>query len=57
MTEFTTKALIKCTSCGKEFTTSSDGSKIRFEGVRNHGRDQHVSEEWDFEILDRDYSN
>lgn len=56
MREFKKKALLKCEKCGKEFTTSSDGSKIRFNGVRNHGRKHHMSEEWDFTILDREYS-
>jgi len=48
------KATLECTKCGESFTTSArpDGS-VTFDGVREHGRQHHTDERWDYEIIDR----
>jgi hypothetical protein len=53
--EYDTDALLRCTECGRDFTTPSKGDGIKFDGVRNHGVTYHEEEQWDFEVENYSY--
>lgn len=50
-------ARLRCTNCGMKFTTPSDGDGIKFDGVREHGKNHHEDESWNYEIETYEIAN
>lgn len=51
---FNNEATLRCIVCESEFTTpSNEEGAIAFDGVREHGKNNHTDERWNYEIIDR----